>query len=157
MQAYVVSLFGSEGTSPVCLGIGEEAFGAAVQLVTLQAVPTLLTQWYLDPTSGFIRSAANEQMLLDVAGDGRSVLVWFFVPGRTTQVWNWLGVPRMIFNVGIPTACVTAASERAGAAVNILAPPASWQQWLLVPMHEVATLFTRPPPSVMPDILAPSP
>jgi len=103
MTAYVIQSLQNTG---LCIGTTSTAAGSLVTLQVLAGVGAQLSQWNMDPNSGYITLAADPTKCLDVQGyDGQQgqVIIADLVLGRTSQLWNWVGRPPSISNVEYPT------------------------------------------------------
>ena len=96
-----------------CLGVTAANPGAQVTLTLLQGAGTPLTQWYIDPNSGYITLAGadpSSPLYLDFQGatpsNGVPLIVSSFALGRNSQRWNWIGNPPYVMNVGAPNYCI---------------------------------------------------
>ena len=102
MTAYVIQ---SLQNTNLCIGASSTAAGSLVTLQVLSGVGGTLSQWNMDPNSGYITLAADTSKCLDVQGyDGQQgqVIIADLVLGRTSQKWNWVGSPPYISNVAYP-------------------------------------------------------
>ncbi|MEX3954118.1 RICIN domain-containing protein [Paraburkholderia sp. EG287A] len=103
MTAYVIQ---SLQNSNLCIGATSAAAGSLVTLQELAGIGGKLSQWNMDPNSGYITLAADPTKCLDIQGfDGQKgqVIVADLVLGRNSQLWNWVGRPPYISNVEYPT------------------------------------------------------
>ena len=107
MTNYILQFIANRG---FCLGVQQASPGSNVILSNLQGVGNKTTQWELDPNSGVISLAADPSLCLDIQGnapaDGVPLIVAEPVLGRLTQIWNWVGSPPFIMNIGAPNFCV---------------------------------------------------
>lgn len=102
MTAYVIQ---SLQNTNLCIGASSTAAGSLVTLQILSGVGGKLSQWNMDPNSGYITLAADPTKCLDVQGyNGQQgqVIIADLVLGRTSQLWNWVGNPPCIANVAYP-------------------------------------------------------
>lgn len=103
MTAYVIQSLQNTG---LCVGTTSTAAGSLVTLQVLSGVGGQLSQWLMDPNSGYIKLAADPSKCLDVqgfTGQQGQVIIADLVLGRTSQLWNWVGNPPRISNVEYPT------------------------------------------------------
>ena len=135
--------------SDKCLGVSQANAGAPVVLSLLQSPISKLTKWHLDPNSGAITLAgSNPPLYLDFQGtspsNGVPIIISNYVLGRASQIWNWLGNPPYIMNVGAPNYCVDDSNggTQPGTKIQIWSQMAgnTNQQWqlLAVPVLEEA-------------------
>lgn len=101
--AYVIQ----SGQNPdFCVGVTSATAGTLVTLKLLSGVGDELSQWNMDPDSGYITLASNPELCLDVQGyngNQGQVVIDNIVLGRGSQKWNWVGSPPNISNLLYPT------------------------------------------------------
>jgi len=93
----------------LCIGTTSGSAGSLVTLQVLSGIGDTLSQWLMDPNTGYIQLAADPNLVLDVQGfNGQQgqIIVSAINLGRTSQKWNWVGRAPNISNVMYPTMVV---------------------------------------------------
>lgn len=143
MTSYVIQ---SLQNTNLCIGATSTAAGSLVTLQTLSGIGGKLSQWVMDPTTGYILLAADQTKCLDVQGyDGQQgqVIIANAVLGRTSQLWNWVGSPPQISNVAYPTMVIDNSGGQAVPGNPILIWPANGgqnQNWSCLAVPTLAQL-----------------
>lgn len=143
MTSYVIQ---SLQNTNLCIGATSTAAGSLVTLQVLSGIGGKLSQWTMDPNTGYIQLAADPSKCLDVQGyDGEKgqVIIADLVLGRTSQLWNWVGSPPQIVNVAYPKMVVDNSGGQAVSGNPILIWPANGglnQKWSSLAVPTLAQL-----------------
>ncbi|OJT21058.1 hypothetical protein BO221_29725 [Archangium sp. Cb G35] len=134
-QKYIIQ---SQQNTNYCFGVLQAAMNQPVVLSYIQGAANPLTQWIMDPNTGLIRLAANQDLYLDVQGtvtQGSQLILSSYIPGRLSQSWNWVGNPPFIANNANPGMVVDNSEDNVSPGNPILIWPQNGgqnQKWTLV-------------------------
>lgn len=106
MTNYVIQSLQNTG---MCIGTNSPAAGSLVTLQVLSGSGGTLSQWNMDPNTGYIHLAADNNMVLDVQGYNGTqgqIIIAALTLGKTSQKWNWVGQPPRISNMAYPNMVV---------------------------------------------------
>lgn len=145
-MSYIIQ---SQQNQNYCIGVTQASAHQPVILSFLQGAGGPLTQWQMDPTTGIISLVAEPSLVLDVqgtGGQGSQLILSYYVLGRASQTWNWLGNPPYISNNAYPSMVV----DNGGANVSPGNPILLWgqnsgqnQKWTQLSVPAVEKFLSR--------------